>query len=180
MEKPTLLSLLAGFIVATSVSAEEGAVQLSIPSKVQSILSNSCGDCHAGSNSEGNVQLDRFSKLKHKESLDLLNQIQEQIYLGLMPPADASQPSKADRAQLARWASQQLNRFNASKLEDKLRKPEYGNYVNHDDLFSGEFDHLDGFTSDRRWLISEYIFDARVNEIINHHPQMRPSTADTC
>ena len=170
MEKRTLPSLLAGFIIATATAAEQVSAPLSMPSDVQLILKESCGDCHGGTASEGNVQLDRFSELKHSESLDLLNKVQEQIYFGLMPPEDESQPSEEDRAKLSVWASRQLNRFNASKLEDKLRKPEYGNYVDHEKLFSGEFKHLNGFTNDRRWLISEYIFDARVNEIINHLP----------
>ena len=56
----------------------------------------------------------------------------------------------------------------ASTLEGKLQKPEFGNYVDHDSLFSGEHADLPGFTHDRRWLISEYIFNAKFQRILQN------------
>ncbi|WP_202921608.1 DUF1588 domain-containing protein [Anatilimnocola aggregata] len=100
--------------------------------------------------------------------LDLLNKVQEQLYLGQMPPRDAQQPSAVERSQLADWAARELHRFKASKLEKKLQKPEYGNYVEHEKLFSGEFQDLPGFTFDRRWLISEYIFNAKFQRLLEN------------
>ena len=64
--------------------------------------------------------------------------------------------------------STELSKHNASKLEEKLRLPAYGNYVDHDKLFSGEYKDLRGFTRDRRWLISEFIFNAKINRLIDH------------
>ena len=64
--------------------------------------------------------------------------------------------------------STELNKHNASKLEEKLRLPAYGNYVDHDKLFSGECKDRKGFTRDRRWLISEFIFNAKMNRLIHH------------
>ena len=55
-------------------------------------------------------------------------------------------------------------------MRKKLKTPGFGNLVNHHDLFSGKYSHLKGFTYDRRWLISEYIFDAKFNRILNHRP----------
>ena len=66
--------------------------------------------------------------------------------------------------------SGELRAHNAAKLDDKLRKPAFGNYVDHEKLFSGKYRDLKGFTYDRRWLISEFIFDAKFNRILNHNP----------
>jgi hypothetical protein len=68
----------------------------------------------------------------------LLNRAQDQLFFGLMPPDDAEQPSEAELALLAGWLRGELRRHNASKLDDKLRYPDYGNYVDHEALFSGE------------------------------------------
>jgi len=56
----------------------------------------------------------------------------------------------------------------AAKLRDKLKKPEYGNHEDHEKLFSGEYKDVPGFTYDRRWLISEYIFDAKMQRIVEN------------
>jgi hypothetical protein len=47
---------------------------------------------------------------------------------------------------------------------------EYGNIVNHEDLFSGEYTDLPGYTHDRRWMISEYIFNEKVNRLPDYRP----------
>ncbi|MFT5906057.1 MAG: hypothetical protein ACI9E1_001662, partial [Cryomorphaceae bacterium] len=88
-----------------------------------------------------------------------------------MPPRDETeQPTDAERTGMLDWLSAELKKHNASKLEDKLRMPEYGNYVEHDKLFSGDYKNLNAFTPERRWLISEFIFDARFNSMLDHKP----------
>ncbi|MFT6178693.1 MAG: hypothetical protein ACJAQT_000435 [Akkermansiaceae bacterium] len=87
-----------------------------------------------------------------------------------MPPKKKDQPTETERAALIAWASAELGKHNASKLEDKLRMPDFGNYVDHDKLFSGKYANLPASTPDRRWLISEFIFDAKFNKLLNHKP----------
>jgi hypothetical protein len=141
-----------------------------LPKDVQSVIENRCLDCHGGDTSEGDVRLDTLAMMSRDARLALLNRVQEQIFFGKMPPQDAKQPTAAQRERLADWVSKELNKHNASKLEEKLRTPAFGNYVDHEKLFSGEYKHLKSFTYDRRWLISEYIFDAKFNRILNHNP----------
>lgn len=143
---------------------------LDLPASVGRVLQQRCADCHHGDSAEGNVRLDNLPALKLEERLELFNKAQEQLYFRHMPPEEAEQPDEAERRLLTGWFSAELKRFNASKIEDKLQRPEYGNYVNHDELFSGEHAERPGFTSDRRWLISEFIFDAKFNRILNHTP----------
>ena len=151
-----------------AIDAVNGADSLVVPKTVKSVIANNCIDCHSTDESEGNVRLDALAELKQDERLTLLNKVQEQIFFGLMPPKSEEQPTAAERARLADWVSIELNKYNASKLEEKLRLPAYGNYVDHDKLFSGACKDRKGFTHDRRWLISEFIFNAKTNRLIDH------------
>lgn len=135
---------------------------------ISRVIADRCIDCHSNDDAEGGVRLDAFAEMSQEARLELLNQVQEQIFFELMPPIDAGQLTEAERAQLSVWVSSELGKHNASRLEEMLRRPEFGNYVDHEKLFSGEYAHLPGFTNDRRWLISEFIFDAKVNQLLDH------------
>ncbi len=157
------------FAVALSVSAGADSVAdetFTVPGSVTKVLAGRCVDCHSGDEPEGDVRLDTFNQLELTERLALLNQAQEQLFFGLMPPAEAEQPTNAERTLLADWLSQELRRHKASTLEQKLQRPEFGNYLDHEKLFSGEYKHLPGCTYDRRWLISEFIFNDKFNRML--------------
>ena len=137
--------------------------------KARELLGNHCFACHDEWEQKGDLRFDQLETLPLQERLDLLNRMQEQLFIGEMPPKKKKkQPTEGERAELIAWISGELGKHNASVLEDKLRKPEYGNYVDHGKLFSGDHAHLKAFTPDRRWLISEFIFDAKFNRILNH------------
>ncbi|MFT5469552.1 MAG: hypothetical protein ACI8UO_004673 [Verrucomicrobiales bacterium] len=142
----------------------------SLPPQAEAILESSCFSCHDADSEKGDILLDNLDTLSLDTRLALLNKAQEQVFFGQMPPPDKKQPSDEHRQQLLDWIGSTLREHGASTLEDKLRRPEYGNYVDHDKLFSGEYAKLPGFTFDRRWLISEFIFDARFNRLLNHTP----------
>ena len=132
-----------------------------------------CYDCHDADTQKGQVRLDNLGDLKLDARLEMLNRAQEQIFIQEMPPRKKKkQPSEAQRMELVNWITDELKKHNASKLEEKLRRYEYGNYVDHNKLFSGENKHLKAFTPDRRWLVSEFIFNERVNKVIDHKSNM--------
>ncbi|MFN3150293.1 DUF1588 domain-containing protein [Bremerella sp.] len=161
--------LLCVFVLALAASTNTSAYagdSLGIPKDVSSVLVQSCLDCHSDDSAEGDIRLDAIASIDLDARLDLLNRAQEQLFLKRMPPEDVEQPTNADRTRLAEWISHELDMYDASKLEKKMQKPEFGNYVDHDQLFSGEFKDLPGFTYDRRWLISEYIFNAKFQRIV--------------
>jgi hypothetical protein len=162
--------LFAMAIVVSACATAQADDSLIVPKNVASVLHQRCIDCHGGESAEGNVRFDNLATLKLDERLELLNKTQEQLFFGKMPPEGEEQPTRADRTRLADWMSKELNKHSASKLDDKLRNPGYGNYVDHEKLFSGEYADLKAFTYDRRWLISEFIFDARFNKLLNHNP----------
>ena len=134
------------------------------------LLDQYCFSCHDDT-AKGDVRLDNLESLALDARLDLLNRMLEQIFIGEMPPKKKKQPAEAERNLLVEWLSKELQAHGASKLEDKLRKPEYGNVVDHEKLFSGKYKDLPGFTPDRRWLISEFIFDAKFNRILGFNPR---------
>ncbi len=158
--------LLALVIFASACAAAQADETFTVPDSVAKVFAQRCADCHSGNSPEGEVRLGEIARLETDARLDVLNKVQEQLYFKQMPPDGETQPTAAERAQLTDWVAQELGKHKASKLEKKLQKPEFGNYVDHEKLFSGEFENLPGFTYDRRWLISEYIFDAKFQQVL--------------
>ena len=133
------------------------------------LVAKYCFSCHDEWEQKGDLQFDNLNTIKPQARLDILNKMQEQLFIEEMPTQKAKkQPSEVERAEMIKWLSAELAKHNASKLEDKLRKPEYGNFINHEKLFSGKYADQMAFTPDRRWLISEFIFDAKFNKLLNH------------
>jgi hypothetical protein len=156
---------------ASALNAGEGQARpFQIPEKILPLLTNHCVSCHDADTQKGDVRLDALKDLALDARLDLLNRVQEQLFTREMPPKKKTPPTKEERSLLMDWLTKELQSHGAAKLEDKLRKPEYGNVVDHDQLFSGKFKDLPGFTPDRRWLISEYIFDDKFNRILEIAP----------
>ncbi len=138
-----------------------------VDENVRHVLDAYCVACHGPDEQSGEIRLDTLTNSSGEARLDLLNAMHEVVRFGEMPPEEAKQPTEAERKLIDDWLSRVLRAADAAKLDDKLRKPEYGNYVDHEKLFSGEHAHLPGFTDDRRWLISEYIFDAKMQRILD-------------
>ncbi len=174
MLPPTLLvrtmriTLLIGLILLLFVPivtcGQESASSIAFPADVSAIVTLYCYECHGTENGEGDVRLAAFASLTQGAKLDLLNRAQEQLFFQTMPPPDAPQPSDAERTTVATWIRNELRKHGASKLDDKLRYPAYGNYVDHGVLFGGTVDAAP-FTPSRRWLVSPQIFAERVLDV---------------
>lgn len=164
-KKSLLLSALSLLpLIASAACAQDVTYSLVVPKDVQSFISNRCIDCHGEDGGEGDVRLDNLSSLENDARLELMNKVQEQLFLEQMPPEDEEQPTAVERARLTDWVSKELHKHNASRLEDKLRFYKYANYLNHDKLFSGESKEKP-FTKARRWRVNELIYHERINEV---------------
>ena len=164
----SVIRLFVTFILVSIYGAAQAQESVMVPKTAANVLQAYCIDCHSADTDEGNVRFDLIGELDLDARLDLLNKAQEQLFFGLMPPGMEEQPADVERATLIEWISTELRQHNASSLDEKLKRPEYGNYVDHDKLFSGEFKDLPGSTSDRRWLISEHIFNAKINRLLDY------------
>ena len=77
------------------------AAPFAMPDKMEDLLANYCFDCHDDETKKGEVRLDNLATLALKDRLDLLNRVQEQIFIKEMPPKKRkAQPSDSEREQL--------------------------------------------------------------------------------
>ena len=138
--------------------------EFKIPEHIGELFEFYCHECHESGMAKGSIRFDNLEDLSHGQRLDLMNNALEQVYSGEMPPKKADQPTEKEREDLSEWIWRELKIFNASKLEDKLRYYKYGNYVNHDKLFSGEIEAKPA-TPARRWRVNNLIYVERVNDV---------------
>ena len=141
-----------------------------LEARSEAILKNYCSGCHGADKQEGDLRLDELELIDPVNRKTLFEKIQDVISLGEMPPSEAKQPTNDERKSLSTWLNSQLTGQSAKALNEKLQRFEYGNVVNHDDLFSGKYSRLPGFTSDRRWIVSEFIFNDKMNRLLNYSP----------
>ena len=171
--------LATGIGVGTGVGEKPGVDEkpgtpalFNLSRETDDILASHCYECHDDVVQRGDIRLDNLAELEIAGRLDILNRMQEQVYFDHMPPEKQERPSEGDRKAMLTFLSGELARHDASTLEGKLQKPEYGNYIDHEKLFSGEYADLPAFTTDRRWLISEYIFNAKFARILEHQARI--------
>ncbi|MEC9094018.1 MAG: DUF1588 domain-containing protein [Planctomycetota bacterium] len=146
-----------------------------IPLKAQALIEKHCFECHSDESAEAGVRLDGFNGFPLDKQLVLLNQIQDQLFFRLMPPDSEEQPDTAARNVLTHWLRQELQSRGRSNLDQKLRLPNYGNYVDHTTLFDGSI-QMQPYTPSRRWLVSPQIFLERVNDVFGLEGRNRQKT----
>lgn len=145
-------------ILASIANADEPDAAFKVAPATNGILGSYCYDCHDEDVKKGDVQLDNLAELKLNDRLNLLNRVQEQVYFQHMPPKKKQQPSEEERQTLFNWISDELDRHNAAVLKHKLLNPNYGNYVDHEKLFSGEIKEAP-FSPARLWRRNPNHFD---------------------
>ena len=126
---------------------------------VKAFLKQHCFDCHTGDDAEGKLKLDH---IKHDFAIDATAVAWEKILQSLqfdeMPPPDEDRPKSIAKAKVILWIEQQMAKSGrAEPYYKKLLRPEYGNYVNHEMLFSGKI-RTPAFSPSRIWRISPQIF----------------------
>ncbi len=131
----------------------------SFESTAKPFLSRHCFNCHSGMDAEGGFDLSELNAdFSDDETANRWIDVMQSIQFGEMPPIDEVQPESAEKANVVNWVSGEMvraNRFEA--YQKKLLAPEYGNWVNHEKLFSGEIDTLP-FSPARLWRFSPEIF----------------------
>lgn len=136
-----------------------GTDQTSVDARLLTRLNQHCTDCHSGDSQEGNIRLDNYRQLSKAQMNGLLNKIEEQVYLGQMPPEDADQPTAAERDELLSLVSLTFRSLGTTSMfREKIKTPGYGNYVDHDKLFGGEIT-AKAFSPPRLWRTSPHVFD---------------------
>jgi len=98
-----------------------------------------CVDCHGPDAQDAQLSLhDIDPDPARGQHLEQWQAIKEQLKLGIMPPDDMPKPSEAERGRVVAWVQQLKSRVvEQGDVSAKLLLPEYGNYLDHDLLFSG-------------------------------------------
>ena len=131
----------------------------SVLTQLQSKLQEHCTDCHSEDLQEGEVRLDNLIELSSEGRAELLAQIEEQVYLGRMPPEDESPLHDVERDEALALVTSNFVALGAtSGFREKLKTPSYGNYISHEKLFSGEVT-AKSFSPRRLWRTSPHVFE---------------------
>jgi len=140
-------------VTALSSNAAEPAP---FGARATTFFNTHCTACHGEDKQKGDVTLhDLAADFESAETgrrwLTVLGQLEN----GEMPPEDEPQPDHEQRAGFIADIMEQFRRA-GNPIERLRSSPKYGNYVNHDDLFSGEHKGP-AFSRPRIWRISPYI-----------------------
>ena len=155
-----LQRILTVAILALGFTSGDAAFGMGADAAVSRFLKSHCIRCHGTEKQEGKLDF-------HEAPFDFANaktsalwlKILEQLKAGDMPPPDEEdQPSDLERNAIIEWIDRQLLTAGSGEAyRKKLLAPEYGNWVDHEKLFSGEIDTLP-FSPSRLWRLSPEIF----------------------
>lgn len=159
MRSRLLIVQVLAFVFAWTAPANGAASD----NEVSRFLESHCIRCHGKEKQKGKLALHEapfdFAKA---ETSDLWLKILEQLTAGDMPPPDEEdQPSDLERNAVIEWIDQQLLTAGSGEAyRKKLLAPEYGNWVSHEKLFSGEID-TPPYSPARLWRFSPEIFKSK-------------------
>ena len=165
-----LVTVLAGQVAAQPEDATFDLNPTQLYDQALTVMETYCVSCHGPDKQKGDIRLDALETIDPVDLQDLFVIAKEAVHFENMPPEKAKQPTTAERKLLLRWLDRQLTGDASKALAEKLLRFEYGNVVNHEDLFSGEYADRPASTHDRRWLVSEYIFNEKANSLLDYKP----------
>jgi len=140
-----------------SEAAEPGGYEFE--AVVRPFMRQHCVDCHSGDEAEADFDI---GQIRNALTTDSTAQVWESVLQALqfddMPPPEEPRADPIAKAKVILWIEQQIEvSGRAESYRDKLLKPEYGNYVSHELLFSGGVQTLP-FSPSRLWRFSPQIF----------------------
>ncbi|MDA1223496.1 MAG: hypothetical protein O3B85_15870, partial [Planctomycetota bacterium] len=116
-------------------------------------LARYCVRCHGPRQQKGGLRLDTLSHdFGDLDSSETWRQVFYRVRFDEMPPRSTrNQPSADDKQAMLGWIDDQLiAEGRGIHLAEKMRLPQFGNYVDHAQLFSGEVDEPP-YTDARLW-----------------------------
>ena len=151
------ICLLLLFILSCRVCC--AAEKDSVLTQLQRELKEHCTTCHSSDVQEGELRLDNLSALSSDRKTELLARVEEQVYLGRMPPEDEPQLDGVERDKIFALLTSSFDAMGrTSGFREKLKTPSYGNYLSHQKLFSGEVT-AKSFSPRRLWRTSPHVFE---------------------
>ena len=172
----TLILTLSMFSAATA--AGSGADGKSVIAFVDA----HCMRCHGKEDPEGDLSLHTLSPdPKSPKDIEIWKKIFEQLDSGQMPPRKAKQPSPVVRRHAIASVKSTLKAGGVKFDELKELSPSRGNWVDHDELFSGKAEGEVG-TPSRVWRVSsesyrQFLIRLNVQLSLGLDPILFPSSS---
>ena len=83
-----LMAVLTGLLVSFNALGTQ-----KLNTKIDALLSKHCYDCHDEDRQKGDVRLDNLTELSEAARFEMLNRIEEQVFISHMPPKKKKQPT---------------------------------------------------------------------------------------
>ena len=126
---------------------------------IQPFLKTYCLRCHQGEEAEAGFRLDNIDPIiTAGQHVERWEKALEMISIGDMPPPEEQrQPDRHARREVGAWVLAELRKIGRGPDDARLIRPEFGNRLDHEELFSGE--HQGPASSPpRMWRKSNYIY----------------------
>ena len=150
--KTTLFLTLAAFSAMADARGGE---------KVAALLEAHCADCHGADEPEGEFSLEPFAAI----DAAAWQRILEQVATDEMPPKKRRRrPAFAEREQLIAHAAAEIEKAGKTPLLPGGPRPEDGNLVDHERLFSGKYEGP-ASSPPRFWRTSQPQYDALMEQL---------------
>lgn len=152
----TLLIFVSLILVVSGADADKSLFN----STVKPFLAKHCTSCHGAKKKKGDLRLhDINSDLANAKDLKRWQSVLDQLALGEMPPEKKARPDSKKLSAVIKWINSELAKSgNVSDLSVKLKNPAFGNYINHEKLFSGDIKSK-AWSPSRLWRKNPNVFD---------------------
>lgn len=155
---PAILAL------SISISVAQSPDSAGFAGKVKPFLQTYCTSCHGPQVQKGDLTLhDIDGDLVQGQDIPTWTQMIDRLTLGEMPPHKARQPKQAERERMIGWIRAELHKGGRT-VENKLHRPGFGNYVQHELLF-GENPVVPSSSPPRVWRIRPAVYDAALQKL---------------
>ena len=128
---------------------------------VGTFLESHCLECHDAETSKGDVSMEGIVlKIDSAEAAGIWNRVLEQMVFRQMPPQKKPRPDEQTLEQFVRTIEKKLiESGHRIEVREKLKSPEYGNYIDHERLFDGSVEAVP-WSPSRLWKRSSHVFDS--------------------
>ena len=108
--------------------------------EIRPFLNKYCLECHEGEDADAEFRLDNIDGwVTNGNDVERWEKAYEMISIKDMPPKDADHhPDKLTRRKIENWIKNELKKIGRGPDDTRLSRPEFGNRLDHEDLFSGE------------------------------------------
>ncbi len=148
-------------LIAAAHAATPSADLSGYNQHVAPFINQYCIDCHDNATHKGKLSIEELKPAFDKENLEVWRMIRDQLNHGDMPPKKEDQPSVEERAKVSAWIRGEMlktQRPGAVSIDEKLLKPEFGNYVDHQFLFGERLPYVTP-APPRIWRLRPGIYD---------------------